>query len=330
MAFFQSQQEYDAYRYRRELKDDVSKLGVLLLTFFVAQQLLGWIADTVLKDVSDETLYKSSTTMGLLLNGVLSVLIFFVIGEIYCAVRRLDLARLFPFERVGAGMLVMLCTVGLTLSLLSNAAMQAVTDVFALFGITNRGGEITGTGARPSIPIYYITVALLPALTEEFAFRGIVMGSLRRHSDALALVISSAAFALMHGNFVQMPFTFCCGLVFGFVAIKTDSLLPCIIIHFLNNAISITNDVLIMYGVVSGTVCNILFYALVLVLCVISIFLIRRIIREKPNMFRFDDSDLRLPYRVKMKTAVFSPTMLGFAAVMMLYSVYILFLPYLR
>ena len=325
MYYFKDQQEYQAYLCRRQLRSDVNGLGVLLLIFFFVQMVLGLGISFVVGLTGTETYFYNGNTMTLLFNGVYTMLSFFLVSAIYCCAKKLSFARLFPFERVGAGMLAAFCTVGLTFSLMSNYAVSLLTDVFSLFGLTNRGGEIVdGSGSLPSIPIFYLTVALLPALAEEFAFRGVIMGALRRHSDALALLVSSAAFALMHGNFVQMPFTFCCGLVFGFIAIKTNSLLPTIIIHFLNNALSVTGDVMLLYNVMSVTQWNFLFHLLILVLCVVSIFLIRMLVREKPEMFTFPDSDMGIPFRNKLKAAASSPTMISFAVIMVLFSLYVL------
>ena len=321
-------QEYEVYLYRRQLRSDVNKTGILLLIFFGAQQLFAAIVLGLIMK-SPMEYFANGTAMLLLLNGMLSTVVFFLISLIYSSARGLSLARLLPFERIGAGALAALCVTGLTLALMSNMAAQAVTDVFSLFGITNRGGEISGSRNFPPVPLYYLTVAVLPALAEEFAFRGVIMGSLRKYSDAMALLVSSAAFALMHGNFVQIPFTFCCGLVFGFIVLKTNSLLPAIIIHFLNNALSVTTDVLYAYRPISVNLTNILSNSLLLVLVIASIFLMRRYIFRKPELFRFGDSDTQIPFRDKMKIAASTPTVIVFATIMLLYAIYVLVLPIL-
>ena len=329
MKYFNNQQEYSAFAYRRELRTEANKTGALLLLFFGIWQGLVWSVSNIMEATGTDGIYSESTTMQLLLNGASSMTVFFLIGSVYCLLRQLKPAQLFPFTRAGGQATVMLCVVGLAFSLMSNTASQMVTEVFSLFGITNRGGEIVSSSFPPSIPVYYLTVAVLPALSEEFAFRGIVMGSLRKYSDGLAIVVSSAAFALMHGNFVQLPFTFCSGLVFGFIALKANSLLPAIIIHFLNNALSITSDVLIGYGVVSVTVSNLMLHGFTLLLGAAAVFLMRRIILKEPEMFRFADSDSGLMFREKMKAVVYAPPMLAFGIVMLLYAILVLLRPIL-
>lgn len=322
VQYFKDHHEYVTYTYRHGLWIEAVKLGVLLLIFFFAQQGIIKLTAEVIKATGTGGIYSQSSAMQLLFSGAISTLVFFLFSAVYCLIRRMSFARLFPFERIGGAMLAMLCVVGLTFSLMSNYAASLVTDVFSLFGVRNRGGDVIREGTLPSVFLYYLTVAVLPALAEEFAFRGVVMGSLRKYSDALALVISSAAFALMHGNFVQIPFTFCCGLAFGFIAIRTNSLLPAIIIHFFNNALSVTYDVLTSYGIISYAFGNLMYGVIITVLCILSFFFIRRIIKEKPELLRFDDSDRVIPFKKKMRATVFAPTMLAFAAVMLVYAVY--------
>ena len=69
-----------------------------------------------------------------------------------------------------------------------------------------------------------LQTAVLPALIEEFAVRGVVMQPLRRYGDKFALLMSAFVFALMHGNMVQIPFAFIAGLAIGYAVIATGSM----------------------------------------------------------------------------------------------------------
>lgn len=80
-----------------------------------------------------------------------------------------------------------------------------------------------------------LRTAFIPALTEEFALRGVLMQPLRKYGNRFALVISAAMFALMHGNMVQIPFAFLGGLIIGYAVIQTGTMWTGILIHFANN-----------------------------------------------------------------------------------------------
>ena len=61
------------------------------------------------------------------------------------------------------------------------------------------------------------------------------MGSLKKYGRVFAVVTSSILFSAMHANTSQIIFTFFVALVFGFVDMVADSVVPSLVIHFLNN-----------------------------------------------------------------------------------------------
>lgn len=87
-----------------------------------------------------------------------------------------------------------------------------------------------------------IIVAVLPALCEEVLHRGIVLQGIKHAGFKKAIVISSLLFALLHFNIQQVAYAFVIGLVLGFVAVVSKNIWPAIIIHFMNNSISVYLD----------------------------------------------------------------------------------------
>lgn len=95
-----------------------------------------------------------------------------------------------------------------------------------------------GNGTYTPFTFIFMIVnsALVPALIEEFAFRGAIIGIFKRYGDVSAIFISTIMFSLVHQNFVQIPYTFMFGLGLGLTRIVTNSIWPCILAHFINNA----------------------------------------------------------------------------------------------
>ncbi len=87
--------------------------------------------------------------------------------------------------------------------------------------------------------------ALMPALVEEFAFRGILMQPLRAWGDWFAITVSAVLFGMMHANMTQVPFAVIAGIALGFATVVTGSLWTGICIHFLNNLASVVYAVLL-------------------------------------------------------------------------------------
>ena len=129
--------------------------------------------------------------------------------------------------------------IGLGFCSFANIASSYSSSFFESFGIKYE----VDYGENPSGVLGFlltlIATAVVPALVEEFACRGIVLGMLRKHGDVFAIIASSVVFGVMHGNFDQMPFAIIIGLILGYVYVKTDSLWVSIALHFANNAVSV-------------------------------------------------------------------------------------------
>ena len=84
-----------------------------------------------------------------------------------------------------------------------------------------------------------ISTAIVPAFAEEFLFRGLIVSNIKPYNKGAAVVISAITFGLMHQNPMQLLYATVAGIVFGLVYVETESIWCCIILHFVNNFISI-------------------------------------------------------------------------------------------
>ncbi len=92
----------------------------------------------------------------------------------------------------------------------------------------------------PELLFVILVVALVPAFSEEFLFRGLVQRNFE-YSFGLAggAVVAGIIFALYHLNpFTLMPLM-ALGIVFGLLVYKTGSILAAILAHFVNNVVAI-------------------------------------------------------------------------------------------
>lgn len=107
----------------------------------------------------------------------------------------------------------------------------------------------------PEVVMAVISMALVPAVVEEIAVRGILMQPLRRYGDRFAIVASALIFSMLHGNMVQIPYALFAGMYLGWAVIATGSLWPAIVIHFINNLYSVVIMCAENYGEKAVTVC---------------------------------------------------------------------------
>jgi sodium transport system permease protein len=83
-----------------------------------------------------------------------------------------------------------------------------------------------------------LLIGLLPAICEELAFRGFILSGLRHLGHRWgAIVLSAGFFGLTHGLLQQQITATLIGVVIGYLAIQSGSLLPAVLFHFTHNSL---------------------------------------------------------------------------------------------
>lgn len=87
------------------------------------------------------------------------------------------------------------------------------------------------------------TVTLLAPIAEEFAFRGVslklsVSAFHTKHAALCAILFTAFCFGCYHGNVVQFCYSVPAGIILGYLAVWSGSLIPGMILHMILNASS--------------------------------------------------------------------------------------------
>jgi len=86
--------------------------------------------------------------------------------------------------------------------------------------------------------LFLLGTAIVAPIVEELFFRGMLYPLLRRRLPAwLAIIANAAIFAALHFIPILLPMLFVMGLLLTFVRARTESIIPSIIIHALNNTV---------------------------------------------------------------------------------------------
>ena len=91
-------------------------------------------------------------------------------------------------------------------------------------------------------PLWFVLTAfaVAPAICEELAYRGFILsGFANRGRTWLAIGLSSFAFGIMHMIPQQVFNASLLGIVLGLLAIRSKSLFPCILFHFVFNSAAV-------------------------------------------------------------------------------------------
>lgn len=96
-----------------------------------------------------------------------------------------------------------------------------------------------------------VIVGFVVPIAEEMVFRGAILRRLLKYADSRsgrdqklkqrysigAVVVSALVFGLIHINPAQIVNATLMGLLLGYVYMRTDSILPCVVLHCANNVI---------------------------------------------------------------------------------------------
>lgn len=142
-----------------------------------------------------------------------------------------------------------------------------ITFLQLLFDVKFSGGSSMNPDSVFSCVLSVMAVAVIPAICEEFAMRCCCMQLLKKYGKGFSVLAVSVVFGLLHGNAVQFIFAFAVGVVLGYVTVKTDSVIPAILIHAFNNGLSVISGI-IGYAVgdkASNTVVLVLYFFWIIV-----------------------------------------------------------------
>ncbi|MBE6708218.1 MAG: CPBP family intramembrane metalloprotease [Ruminococcaceae bacterium] len=111
-----------------------------------------------------------------------------------------------------------------------------------------------------------LTMAVIPAITEEFLFRGVILAEYETEGVPSAVLLSSITFAMLHFSFAKLPAYIFCGLILAVVLYTTRSIFAAMLVHMLNNTATIFFGDLIFRAVSSQ---GVVLFCLILVLFIL-------------------------------------------------------------
>lgn len=151
-----------------------------------------------------------------------------------------DTLRFFGYKKISFKAVLISIGIGIIVYFLNIFIASFFNAILSLFGYSSS----TTTNYLDSYPFWLFLVnilitAVLPGICEETAHRGLLLKGLSGFGEKKALIISALLFGLMHMNIDQFFYATLIGLLVGYLALICDSIYPAMIVHFMNNALSV-------------------------------------------------------------------------------------------
>lgn len=247
----------------------IKKTLVSIGTFFASQILITtiFLIAGMIQGMDMNTALYAYMGPSLLISDFLVIVILLLLK--YCSIKEL-------FRKVPANVLLISIVFAMT-------GMYAVELISSGFDIPNTLEEqfkaLAGTLSG------FLGVCIIGPVMEEMLMRRVILKEMAKATKSMwwGIIISSALFAIIHGNPIQVVFAMPAGIFLGWIYCKTGSLLVPICIHIINNTVSfilmsINTDVDLE---LSSTLGMILLISLILISAVACIWINRYYARLK-------------------------------------------------
>ena len=275
-------------------------LGFLLMQIFIITlNMMVLTASFVLKHLNNDDFGLLSDPMIMQAQQILfSILSFTLPFIISFKIFKIRISDLISFAMPEKKTFLPYFLFGIGFCSFANIASSIAGSIFSSFGIEYNVNFPENPKGIFGFLISIIATVITPALVEEFACRGLILGRLKKYGEGFAIMVSAILFGLVHSNFEQIPFAFLVGLVLGFITVKSGSIWPAVIVHAYNNFISVAFDYLL--SSFSGEIQNII-YTIFLILNLLAGIIGVLLLKNNTEAYKLSPSCLKMGEKDKYK-----------------------------
>ena len=228
---------------KKEIKYISIVAGLCVIAYIMIQNLLS----ILLFMTPLGYIYMNDASMQSVINiffSFIGLLIPFGIGGVFIGKR--TGTSVFNFGKpVSTSLMLSAVPLGFFVCLAGNYITSSFINIMDSFGFNLTAPDYDVPSDIPGRIVYAVSIAVVPALVEEFAIRGTVLQPLRKYGDKFAILASSLLFAILHGNLIQAPFALIAGIVLGYSVCITNSIWTGVLIHFCNNLYSVFTEFMV-------------------------------------------------------------------------------------
>ncbi len=171
--------------------------------------------------------------------GLLAETLFIIPAVAFVIRRKMPFARTFRFNPVTMPILFYTLLLAIPVMVLGDELDRLIASFFPLPTWFDMGNLMAINSFWDGLLIIGNGV-VVAGIAEEMLFRGLVQRTLEHaHDIASAIALSAIIFAMLHFNVWWMLQITLLGLVLGYIAWKSDSIWPVILLHSANNLLAI-------------------------------------------------------------------------------------------
>ena len=214
--------------------------GVLLVRILV-----NLIADYIPTEMALDAVFSTILQIGVLL--VMPVLFYLFAFKM----KPKEILGFSNYKKTNWYNLLLAVPLGILAMFVTTGVSAVWQTIISWFGYTHSSSptEFPETFNFGLFLVSVLLTGVLPAVCEEFAVRGGLLTTMRKSFPYYkTLVLMGIVFGLFHQNITQVFYTALFGALTAAIVLKSKSIFPAMIIHFLNNSASVYIEYAENYG----------------------------------------------------------------------------------
>ncbi|HZJ56646.1 MAG TPA: type II CAAX endopeptidase family protein [Clostridia bacterium] len=201
-------------------------LGVLVLMIVAQAVLVRWLP----KATGGMEYYWKLFVMELVLIGGPPML--------YMLITRVDISRVNRFNGIKPAevlLIIGMANFGYGVTIIINLVWFWVASRWG----TPAGQELPAIENGVQLLTAVLAIGVVPAVVEEFLFRGLILRGYERFGAKMAIVMTGILFGMLHLQLMSIPSIILVGIIISYVVYRTNSIIAGMIYHFIHNSIAV-------------------------------------------------------------------------------------------
>jgi len=163
-----------------------------------------------------------------------------ILPYLYLKRRNYPVRQLFRWKGIDKNLIWVIILIGLSLSILGDELDRLINIFFTPPEILKELEGIFKIHNASDFILLFTGMVVVAAFVEETVFRGLLQVSFETHQNVTrAVIYTSLAWTIIHGILFWAVQIFLIGIILGYLAWRTKSIIPSVICHGINNGLAL-------------------------------------------------------------------------------------------
>ncbi len=298
---------------KRNIREETGKMGFALIIFIILQLVITGVITAYLLfvaryKIAEINVFLATPTNMLSIQGIILILGLGLPFIGYMYLLRLPFGETVPVRKMRFGNFMSLVLFGIGFSAVVTYIGNVLQSGNVIAGGLSNSRNVLAGNKGIELLFSIICLCIIPALVEEFVFRGVVLQVLRRKGgDTFAIILSALMCALVYSN-TQGIAEFFVSLLMGYIVIFSGSVIPAITVGLIRSALSL---VMTLLGAsIAPDKLMLMEAGATIILMMLGVFAVMSIFKKYPDFFKIKEDKSSLSLREKISVAIRTPSMI--------------------